>query len=513
MRVVTAEQMREADRLAIEEIGMKEELLMENAGRAAAAKIIELYPALQYAAVLAGKGNNGGDGYVIARTLESEGIRTDVYFVSSDGLKGAALYHQTLYEKSGFTPRQFDPSSFQADTYDVIIDAMLGTGIQGEVKPPFDKAVQVLGKTDTPVVAVDIPSGVPSGEEDVPSSAVKADATVILESPKLSAYLFPAKEYYGQTHTVSIGMPNAVWDKAGNEAMEWGMTETSASFPVRKENAHKGRHGRGLLIGGSKNMAGAPAIAALAALESGAGLLTTALPESLMYTTAPLVPETTFLRLPEKEGELAEDSVRADFGFDRYDAVAVGPGLGRLKEAKEIVRRALVETTGILILDADALYWLPELDQELSERTAPLVLTPHPGEMAHLGGTTPGEVNKRRFSLAGQYTRKTGCYLVLKGANTICTTPEGDQAVHTSGNAGLAKGGSGDTLTGILLGQVMQGEDTAAMVNNAVFLHGHAADLAVEQEETDYSLRASKLASYVPRAIKNVQLFQENRRR
>lgn len=513
MRIVTADQMREADRLAIEEVGMKEELLMENAGRAAAAKVMELYPNLQRAAVLAGKGNNGGDGYTIARTLENAGVQTDVFSISADSLKGAALYHQKLYEQSGFALQPFDASAFQAEGYDIIIDAMLGTGIKGEVKPPFDKAIQRLQESSTPVISIDVPSGVPSGEEDVPSSAVKADVTIILESPKLSAYLFPAKEHYGRQETVSIGMPGMVWKKAGSEAEEWGMTETAAAFPKRKENAHKGRHGRALLIGGSKNMAGAPAIAALAALESGAGLLTTAVPESLMYTTASLVPETTFLRLPEKEGELAEASVQEDFGFEQYDAVAVGPGLGRLKEAKEIVKRALVETTGILILDADALHWLPELEQEQRERTAPLVLTPHPGEMAHLFGTTPGEVNKHRFSLSRKYVGEMKCYLVLKGPHTICTAPDESQAVLTTGNAGLAKGGSGDALTGILLGQVMQAENTADMINNAVFLHGYAADLAVQDKETDYSLRASKLAAYIPKAIKNVQSYQDSRRR
>ncbi|MFB5663949.1 NAD(P)H-hydrate dehydratase [Alteribacillus sp. HJP-4] len=485
MQVVSGEEMKQIDKYAMKELGMQEEMLMENAGRAAALKIMERYDDSWKTAVLIGKGNNGGDGFVIARTLKDKGWDVTVFVMPlKDQDYGAADYHKLFYERCGYSYHPWDEHQLIHGGFELIIDSMLGTGVTGELRSPYLEAAKLLNEGKAEVASVDIPSGVPSGEELVPETAVRADYTVTLHAPKQSAMLFPARSYYGDIDIVDIGMPaRASWE-IDTKCMLWGEKECRESLPERKENAHKGSNGKGLLAGGSYSMPGAPALAAEACLRTGAGLLTTALPASILPITAGHVPETTFLALPEKNGAISEDIYGATLPLEPFDAAAAGPGAGREAGTKALTKRLIKEADMPLILDADALYHLPELKQDIKNRKYPLILTPHPGEMAKLAEVSAAEVNKHRFSLSRSFAKEMNCYLILKGPHTIITTPEGFQYVNLSGNEALARGGTGDILTGILLGFVLQSSNVQEACCNAVYIHGRLADSLKEQQSS-----------------------------
>lgn len=508
MQVVTSKEMQELDQYTIETLGMKEELLMENAGRAAAGEIHDMYPKAQTAVIFAGKGNNGGDGFVIGRTLSSLGWNIYVYLLAEENaLSGGALYHKDLYRACGLplaAGNGFPEPDLPGEGV-IYIDAMLGTGIHGELKEPFYSAAKWLNSTTAPVVAVDIPTGVPANEEELPGMAVNADATVILEAPTLSTYLYPARHYYGELRVVPIGVPEASWKALDQKRQTWDLTNAAKSLPERTQESHKGDNGKGLLIAGAYNMPGAPAIASNACLHAGIGLLTTSVPASALSAVASHVLEATYFPLPETEDGQVADLQKTPFPWDGMDGVAAGSGLGRTESTRVLTKRLLTETQTPLVLDADGLYFLPELETEMINREHPLVLTPHPGEMGRLTGLSPKQINAERFTVSREYARKFGCYLVLKGPNTIITTPEGRQYVNTSGSSALAKGGSGDALTGIVLAMMLQGPTVEEGVCNAVYTHGLAAEIAIKEGISDYSFTASNLIDYLPKALTFIQ--------
>ncbi|SDI21726.1 NAD(P)H-hydrate dehydratase [Alteribacillus bidgolensis] len=508
MQVVTGDEMRQVDRCAIEEIGMKEEVLMENAGRAAAQEVERLYTHLDQKkiAVLVGKGNNGGDGFVIARTLLEKGRDVDVWLLAEEEQwKGAALYHKHLFESCGFEGYRWKSAETLLEkNYDLFIDSMLGTGITGELRSPYKESAACLNEAAGDIISIDIPSGVPTGEEEVPKSAVQADITITLQSPKCSAYLFPARAHYGEIKVVDIGLPNAAWKSINVSRKVWTKSDVQKTLPERKVSANKGDHGKGLLVGGSLQMPGALSMSASACIYSGAGLLTTALPSSILSIVSNNVPETMFLLLPEKDGGIAGELIGKDFSFENYDAVAAGPGLGREKGTKNLVRKLISEVETPLLLDADALYYLPELAQEMKRRQEPLILSPHPGEMGRLTGLSASEVNKRRFEISRHYAQEYGCYLILKGPYTIVTTPQGGQYINQTGNEALARGGTGDILTGIALGMLLQNESISSSLCNAVYAHGLTSDLAVQQKYTSTSMASSDLIHHLPLAFRTI---------
>ncbi|WP_179124043.1 NAD(P)H-hydrate dehydratase [Marinococcus halophilus] len=508
MQIVTSKEMQQLDQYTIETIGMKEELLMENAGRAAADEIHKMHSEAHTAVIFAGKGNNGGDGFVIGRNLSSLGWNVSVYLLAAeDALSGGALYHKNLYCACGLpmTAGTGIPEPDSPEEGVIYIDAMLGTGIHGELKEPFYSTARWLNSIKAPVTAVDIPTGVPANEEELPETAVMADTTVVLEAPTLSTYLYPARHYYGEIRTVSIGVPRISWETLNQKRQTWEADDAAKSLPERTQESHKGDNGKGLLIAGAYNMPGAPAIASNACLRSGIGLLTTSVPESALTAVASHVLEATYFPLAETKNGQVADLQHTPFPWASMDGVAAGSGLGRTDSTKVLTRRLLTETQIPLVLDADGLYFLPELEEEMTNRESPLILTPHPGEMGRLTGLSPKEINAERFTVSRNYAREFGCYVVLKGPNTIITTPEGRQYVSTSGSSALAKGGSGDALTGIVLAMMLQAPTVEQGVCNAVYIHGLAAEMATAEGVSDYSFTASNLIDYLPKAIAFIQ--------
>lgn len=488
--------MYEIDRYTIGEIGLPGVLLMENAGRAFVQKALDYVDKGQKIAVLIGAGNNGGDGFVIARILKSLGFHADAFLVvEKEKVKGDALFHFEAFKRSGYEVMLLhDFSNLQH--YDVIIDAMLGIGIKGEIKTPYQEIITACNELTNLKISVDIPSGIPADGIHPFNLAFMADITITLEHPKLSAFTYPARSFYGKLEVVSIGIPPLASQAVMNyERKCWTEKEVSKTIPKRTPSSHKGTHGKGLVIGGSYQMTGAPVMTTRAALRAGGGLTTLAIPDAIHSIVASQIVEAMFSPWKEENGHFS-----GELGTDvsRFDAVAFGPGVGRENGGEKILSTLLDNVKAPLIVDADGLFYLADLKERLKKRPYPTIITPHTGEFARLTSYSLAEIEKNRFELSRQFALAYGVYIVLKGPFSIVTTPTGSQYVNTSGNAALAKGGTGDVLTGIILAFVMNHANLQEAISNAVYVHGKAADMLVQQTHTMWDVLATDVIAALP---------------
>lgn len=503
--------MRQIDRYAIEEIGLKEELLMENAGQAFVNCILPLLEKkTARIAVLIGVGNNGGDGFVISRCLLEKGYQVDVWLVPPlNKLKGAARYHLEVFLKCGYRFLSYEATTCD-DFWDHlmrnthVIDALLGTGMQGPLRSPYKEIIENVNQLDCTIISVDLPSGLPAEGDSEISCAIKADHTVTLQCPKLGAFTYPSREHYGELFTVDIGIPRLAIDQVSTDHFLWTEANVMKTLPVRKPSSHKGSHGKALIIAGSKTMTGAPILTTKACFRLGAGLVTLATPDIAQETIASQVIEAIFHLCPSKNGEIDHLDLTDEFLDNNYDAIAVGPGIGRSNKGL-FLESLLKSYDKSLIIDADGLYYLKNHLMTLSKRKGVTILTPHLGEFAYLTGQSIGKIEKHRFRLSQQFATQYGVHLVLKGPYTIVTTPSGQQFINTSGNSALAKGGSGDVLTGMVLALVMQQKDVQSAISNAVFLHGKAADYLTSHGYSPLSIVASDLVEAMPQVLKHFE--------
>ena len=507
MRVVTAQTMQEIDKLAIEEHGIPGLQLMENAGRCCVEEIIGEFGLHGCCVILAGKGNNGGDGYVIARLLGLKGWRVKVIILAPrlqisgdaatnlDTLPGSVVDHYT--GEGHLSPLQRE-EILQAD---VIVDALLGTGLGSDVAGVYLEAIDAMNASGRPVVAVDIPSGIDGTSGRVLGSAVRAHMTVTFACAKLGHVLYPGADYTGRLVVADIGIPPDVMKSAaGCEFMD-----ADAVRPLlqrRERTAHKGRFGHCLIIAGSIGKTGAAALAANSAVRTGSGLVTVGVAESIHTVLEIKTTEAMTVPLPDSgDGYLTDSAFPVlEQLLAGKDAVAIGPGLGSHPETYVLVRNLLETVTLPLVLDADGLNAVAEEITVLQrKKTNLMVLTPHPGEMSRLLGTSVPDVEALRISVARDFARTYGVFLILKGARTIIASPEGSVAINGSGNPGMASGGMGDVLTGViasLLGQGYAGWDACRL---GVFLHGYAADL-VAGEKGEIGINASDVLEKLPYA-------------
>ncbi|GEN55065.1 NAD(P)H-hydrate dehydratase [Halobacillus faecis] len=495
MDIVTAQEMYERDRVAMEAAGLDGKLLMENAGRAVTYDLLRHIQKEHAIVVLIGAGNNGGDGFVIARTLLNLGYDVEAWQVVPDTkITGDAEAHKKIFQASGH-PYRLLKSSEDLNTSlgcaDVCIDAMLGIGVKGRLKEPYAEIVRLCNEKSFVRLSVDLPSGVPADEGEEDFEAFQAHYTSIIDAPKQSVFLQSTRPYYGEWSVVEIGLPPQLLPD--HRRRLWGAADVKRTLPERDAHSHKGSHGKGLIIGGSRLMPGSVAMTARAALRSGAGLIAVSTDPEAIPSISPYVQEATFVegkdggQVPVLEG---------------YDGIAVGMGLGRTSVMVTVVEQLVHEKETPLLVDADGLYLIKGFLQELEKREAPTVLTPHPGEFAHLSGLSIKEILNSPFSHSKEFAEKHGVYLVLKGPSTIITGPDGEQRVNISGNAGLAKGGSGDVLSGILLSMMMQGEDVMNALSNGCFLHGSTADLLVQDEHAKIDLLASDVIEGLSRTFR-----------
>ncbi|MFC4559901.1 NAD(P)H-hydrate dehydratase [Virgibacillus kekensis] len=491
MYIVTADEMYDIDRFTMEQVGLDGKMLMENAGRAVAERIESLGGKSDRILIVVGSGNNGGDGFVIARTLFNKGYNVEIVQIVPDKkVSGDALFHKTLFMSlGGQLAVTKDPEKIRKKVRkaDIVVDAILGIGVNGMLRDPVAKIVSILNEEADRIISIDLPSGLPADEGMTEFLAVEASQTFVIEHPKISTFLQHTAPYYGEWETVPIGL-SANENGVRIDRMVWGESNFRRSMPVRKMDSHKGDHGKGLIVGGNTVMPGSIAMSVKAALRTGAGLVTAGTTETVIPAVAAHCPEATYLLLGEKE--IKPDANRT-VSFDGFDATAVGMGMGRHDNAGKLVSRLVEDTLGPLIVDADGLHHLKPIISKVKERQHPTILTPHPGEMAMLLDTTVPELLAQPFSFSKEFAAEHQVYIVLKGQFTIITAPDGRQAVNITGNPGLAKGGSGDVLSGMILAMVMQKLSMFEALSNACFVHGKSADLLVAETHSEYDLLAS----------------------
>ena len=510
MRVLNAAQMREADRRTIEEIGIPSLVLMENAGRQVVAAIEAIHGDLaeHRVAVLCGRGNNGGDGFVVARTLLQRGIDVAVFVIGRIAdVRGDARINLEILGRLGHTTVEVaDGQAWELHFSEVaactlIVDAIFGTGLNAPLSGLLETVVADVNASGIPVVAIDLPSGL-SADARVPiGDSIVAGATVTLAAPKLALVLPPAELRAGDIVIADIGIPAGIIESLDGPHVELLTRPSMRELLVpRNPETHKGDYGRVLIVAGSRGKTGAAHLAATGCLRSGAGLVTVATPSGCLPIVASMGPEYMTTPLDETPDGLDADGVD-DLLQDARDVIAVGPGLGASVGTRAFVQ-ALVDRAAVpLVVDADGLNAFAGAAERLAGREGrDVIITPHPGEMARLLGTTIEDVEANRVEVARSFAVTNHIYVILKGHRTLIATPDGTVYINPTGNPGMATGGTGDVLTGMIAAWLAQLLDAEAACKLAVYLHGLAGDLA-EADEGEVSMTAGDLAAHIGDAV------------
>lgn len=510
MKVVSADEMREIDRRAIEEFGIPGIVLMENAG-CGAADAIELFAedsGIEKILIVAGRGNNGGDGFVLARHLVNMGYDCTICLCSeASSIKGDARVNLDTARKMGINILELgeDISALDAllEDSDLLVDALLGTGLSKEVSGLYCNIIEKMNFSGLPIVALDIPSGLDSSSGRPLGIAVEAEMTLTFCLPKTGTIIYPGADYTGELIVVDIGAPYQLLEDASLKTQIVSHEDIEGILFPREAESHKGDYGHVLLIAGSTGKTGAAVLAAQSALRSGAGLLTAAVPASLNPVLEAKLTEAMTEPLPEKEaGFFSQEALDATCSImEGKSVVALGPGLGRLASTGDFVRGLISKLEIPAVIDADALWHLAEAKNLIKESSVPLVLTPHPGEMARLAGISVQDVQADRIGTARRFAKEHACFVVLKGARTVTATPEGDVYLNTSGNPGMATAGTGDVLCGMLASFLGQGLDPVEAAIAAVWLHGAAGDKAAETKG-EAGLIALDLIDTIPEVMR-----------
>ena len=488
MKLAYADEMREMDRTTIEEWGLPGAVLMENAGRAATAACEELLEELPPGPVIvvAGAGNNGGDGFVVARWLHDAGYSVEVCLLKKiEELSGDAAMNASFAVRMGVPIREdADRDTLQEclSRATLIVDAVLGTGITGEVHGgPLD-AIEAMNAAQAPIVALDIPSGIHTDTGAILGDAVRALVTVTFGLGKVGLFQHPGRERAGQIIIAPIGISGELSDDLRTN-LTTGQ-DASAMLPGLSPDMHKGDAGRLLIVAGSVGMTGAAALTALAATRSGAGLVYITCPESINDTLEIKCTEALTRPMPETaDRSLALEAAEPILEFAaKLDAVVLGPGLSPNEESAKLARRLAAEVDLPMIIDADGLNAFADRAEELADRQAPTVLTPHPGEMSRLTGESVGELQSNRPDAARQLAERSGCVVLLKGAMTVIAAPDGEVWINPTGTPGLATGGVGDVLSGMIGTFLAAGSPGLDAAVAAAYYHGAAAEVAASDD-------------------------------
>jgi len=507
--VVTASEMREIDRKTIDDYGLPSLVLMERAGLAVVKRIIEALGGNRKFLILAGGGNNGGDGLVVARNLHNLGLEVTAYLLSPpDRLSPDCKRQFEIAGKMGVkvvhdrTPRKskLDES--------VIVDAILGTGLNKPVRAELARLINSVNRAEGPVVSVDIPSGISADTGEVMGSAVMANLTVTFGLPKRGHLLNPGREYTGRLFVEDIGFPPELTRGSGFEISLIERNDASSLIPSRHSDSHKGTYGHVLVVGGSKGKTGALRLAGKAALRTGSGLVTLATDDVTASNITPAVLEEMILHLDLKNPEKTLEEALS-FLDERADLLVAGPGWGRDEERMDFMVELISHATVPMVIDADGLYALSvmghqKLGKLMQKLRGPAVLTPHHGEMARLLGGRSSDIRKDPIGLVRKFSAETGSVLVLKGAPTIISTPEGRVFINGTGNPGMATAGTGDILAGMIGSLIGQGLPPVEASILGVYLHGLAGDLGAD-ELGEHSLTAGELLQKIPDAISTIQ--------
>lgn len=505
MILVTAAEMRRLDARTIE-LGTPGYTLMERAGAGATDVLLQRFPAVRdgRVVVVAGRGNNGGDGFIVARLLRAQRVRADVVLLAQqEEVVGDAARALGALRKSGGrfveTVGESALSQFakELEAATLIVDAVFGTGLNQDVTGWRAAMLQAMNDSGTPILAIDIPSGL-DAERGVPLGvAIRAQATATFAFPKIGQVIHPGAEYVGTLAVVDIGIDAQALREVAPRASLLVAPDAAPLVPWRLPQAHKGNCGHVLVLAGSRGHSGAALLAASAAARVGAGLTTLAGPASLNDIYCSALPEIMTVPLSETDGRVRFDESELRSALFGKAAVVVGPGFGTHADAVQAVSFLLREARVPVVLDADALTCIAHDLSMLRRALVPAVLTPHPGEMARLCASDVAIVQAHRIATARAFAAQHGCLLVLKGARTVIATPEGHMSINSSGNPGMASGGMGDVLAGMIGGLLAQGlspQDAACL---GTFLHGEIADYLAEHRGPIGYL-ASDIVSGIP---------------
>ncbi|MGC8893906.1 MAG: NAD(P)H-hydrate dehydratase [candidate division WOR-3 bacterium] len=506
--VLSPEEMRGMDEFTIKKLGVPDAVLMESAGRGCFAGLTEIYGDMAGASVVvvAGKGNNGGDGFVIARYASFAGARVKVFLLGKKSeLNGSPKIYAGILEKLGIEITEITGRNKRiADAIaaaDVVIDAVFGTGFSGKAEGIYAWVIEAINASDGFVFSVDIPSGVDGATGRVLGPAVAADATGTMAYPKIGHLIYPGKFLAGELFLVDIGIPPVLEAVARRWIPEH--KDIAGIIPIRVGPENKSSFGRLVIVAGSWQYSGAALLAGRGALRTGAGIVYLAVPESLKPHLVGKLTEAILIGLPEKDGSVAPGGLKTLKEL-RLDALVIGPGLGRTPGAKKAANEILSGIDAPAIVDADGLWAIAgEIDSLLKKRKSPIVLTPHPGEMALFVNVQPAEIDLGRLRVAEDFVaERDNLVLVLKGGPTIIATRD-TTYINPTGNPGMAVGGSGDVLAGVIGSLLAQGISAENSAVAGVYLHGLAGDLAAERLG-EASLIPSDIAEFIPGAIAEV---------
>ena len=511
VKVVNSRQMYEVDQRTICEFGTAGRELMERAGRAVVEAIAARWDGLAglRVVVVCGKGNNGGDGYVVARLLHQNAAQVDLFLATERAAVGGdAADHLFDTEQAGVPVSELSDCSFEAldrsvVECDLVVDALLGIGLRGAPRDIAALIIDRINDSGRPVMAVDIPSGVEADTGVTPGKSVRAMVTVTFGLPKVGHLFFPGKACCGALHLVDIGFAEPALEDVQPVARLLDRDAMNSLLPRRSGDVHKGSCGTVAVVAGSVGMTGAAALTAEAALRAGTGRVSLGIPESLNDILEVKLTEVMTLPLPEVRRHRCL-SLRAlgqvELLCEKVDVLALGPGLGRHRETAEFVRRIAKRCRSPLVVDADGLNACAGFHDLFTTRSEETILTPHVGEFARLSGYSREDILVSPIELSRTYAVENGVVLVLKGAPSVIASPDGSVMINPTGNAGMATAGSGDVLTGLIAGFWAQDMPAVWAASLAVYLHGLAGDRARDRL-SEWSLMAGDLLAEVPTAL------------
>ena len=521
MKVVTAAEMRQIDQDTIEGIGIPGIVLMETAGSAIVRAIEQHYPTCHRIGIFVGKGNNGGDGLVIARQLAHAGRDVYLFLVSpADSFTGEAAINLQIAKRLGLQIEEIltDAGFYGTGTVpttlascELLVDAIFGTGLRDTVRGSIATVIKTLNNLSIPTLSVDLPSGLDANTGHPLGVCVRADRTITIGLPKRGLLVHPGAEFAGKLEVVDIGFPEQVIDAQGIKVNWTTTTQASRWVPSRPPASHKGTYGRVLVVAGSTGMTGAAALASEAALRAGAGLVTLATPKHLNPILEGLLPEVMTLPLPETDaGSLSVSATSAilEFAEKTKSVLAIGPGLSQHPDTvllvHQLVRENREQALNLrMVVDADGLNALSQASEIISLLDREAILTPHPGEMSRLTGSSVPSLEADRIRTAQQFASEHDLTLVFKGAPTVTGLANGDVWINSTGNSGMATGGMGDVLTGIIAGLMAQGVSSERAAALGVYIHGLAGDMTAEVFGM-HGLIASDVLKAVARAISSL---------
>ncbi len=514
MKLATSAQMHEIDARTINETGIPGIVLMENAALRVVMEIEKSLVSLKdrRITVFAGKGNNGGDAFAVARHLFNNGSKVKVYtFADITQLTGDSGINYKAMLNTGVECIQVKDDSrdeeieAQIADVDIIVDGMLGTGIKGEVRGVARNLIELINKSGRPVVAIDVPSGLDSDTGRVSGTCIKAAKTVTFGLLKTGLTVYPGKEYCGEVILADIGIPSNITESININVHTIDEEFAASLIPRRKKDSNKGSYGRVLVIGCSTGMTGAGCMAAGAALRSGAGLVYLGVPRSLAAVCSTMFHEPIILPFEDEEkGYFLPGCLEAlKARIEGCSAVALGPGMSLNEDTVNLVHNIIEYIDKPFVIDADGLNAVAKDISILKKLKAPVVITPHPGEMARLAGITIEQVQNNRIEIAREFACKWNTVTVLKGAATVVASPDGIIYINTTGNPGMATAGAGDVLTGLITGLMAQGAKALDAALAGVYLHGLAGDIQAKIIG-EHGLTAGDILNEIPYAIKSI---------